>query len=501
MTPVTQTSGTVSLRSRIAGAWCRGSGDELVSTNPACPAEVVARGRMVDADEMDSAVEAASAASKEWAACTLHERGAILHRAAGIVAVHADEWGAELAREEGKPIAEARGEVIRAGQILRYFGSVGDRESGTVHPSPRAGEQILVTRRSVGVVVAITPFNFPIAIPAWKIAPALAYGNTVVWKPADTVPLLAQRLVEALEQAGLPAGVLNLIFASRELGARLVEHDAIDAVTFTGSTHVGRAIASSTAARGVPAQAEMGGKNAAIVLADADVDLAVKQILVGAFNSAGQKCTATSRLVLDHAVADRVLDSLAREVEQLRVGDPLVEAVKVGPLVSAEAKDRVERSVASAVDAGAQVVAQSRVPNAGAFTDLNGADSDPGYFTAPIVLELDDIDAPIWTDEIFGPVLTAVRVDGIMEAFAAANAGRYGLSVAVFTRDLGSALAAMDGLEVGVLHVNSETAGADPHVPFGGIKASGYGPREQGEAAREFFTRSTTAYMRGTNGP
>ncbi|QDQ96180.1 aldehyde dehydrogenase family protein [Tomitella fengzijianii] len=483
-------AGPVDLHSRIGDAWIAGGGGALESDNPARPGETVARGRTVTAAELDAAVDAAAAAFPGWSACTLHERGGILARAAAIIDARADEWGTELSREEGKTLAEGRGEVARAAQILRYYAGAADRESGTVHPSPRAGEQILVTRRPVGVVAAVTPFNFPIAIPAWKIAPALVYGNTVVWKPAETVPLLALRLMEALVQAGLPAGVLNLVFAAGDLGARLVGHERVDAVTFTGSTAVGREIAAGAARRGVPVQAEMGGKNAAVVLADADVGLAVQQIMAGAFRSSGQKCTATSRLVLDHAVADAVLDGLAREVKSLRVGDPLDPEVHVGPLITAAARERVDRGAAAAVDAGARVVVRGETPGA-------VGDSAAGNFAPPTVLELDSTDAPVWREELFGPVLAAVRVDGAAAAFSAANDGEYGLSAAVFTRDIGSALGAVDDLSVGVLHINSESAGADPHVPFGGAKASGYGPREQGEAARDFFTTATTVYLRG----
>ena len=297
----------VALRSHIGGSWIDGTAGNLVDNNPAHPDEVVAIGGLAGLAELDAAVEAARQAATSWAREPMHARAAILTRAAELVERSAEAWGRELTREEGKTLAEGVGEVRRAAQILRYCGGAADREAGVLYSSPRAGEQILVTRKPIGVVAAITPFNFPIAIPAWKIAPALVYGNTVVWKPASSVPLLAMRLAQALTEAGLPPGVLNLLLTDGGVGNALAEHAGIDAITFTGSTGVGRRIAASAAARGVPVQAEMGGKNAAIVLADADLSLAADQVMLGAFRSAGQKCTATSRLVLDEAIAEKFL--------------------------------------------------------------------------------------------------------------------------------------------------------------------------------------------------
>jgi aldehyde dehydrogenase (NAD+) len=346
----------------------------------------------------------------------------------------------------------------------------------------------MVTRRPIGVVATITPFNFPIAIPAWKIAPALIYGNTVVWKPASSVPLLAMRLAQALIDAGLPPGVLNLLIADGSVGTALAGHAGVDAITFTGSTGVGRRIAADAARRGAPVQAEMGGKNAAVVLADADLELAVEQVMLGAFRSAGQKCTATSRLVLDKGIAEEFLTELAIRVKGLEVGDPLLPTVAVGPVVSESAQANIQQSMRVAVADGARIIATSEGRQSGA------AD---GHFVAPTVLEAPSREATLWSEELFGPVLAVRRASSVEEAFALANAGEYGLSAAVFTRDLTRALRAIDVLDVGVLHVNSESAGADPHVPFGGAKRSGYGPKEQGTAAREFFTHTTSVYLQG----
>jgi len=345
----------------------------------------------------------------------------------------------------------------------------------------------------VGVV---TPFNFPIAIPAWKIAPALAYGNTVVWKPASTVPLLALRLAGALAEAGLPAGVLNLIIGPGNLGSALVEHPRLDGLTFTGSTGIGRRLAAAGAARGVPVQAEMGGKNAAVVLRDADLDLAAEQVLLGAFRSTGQKCTATSRLIVDEAVADDFLDRLRARLDDWVTGDPVDDGVHMGPLVNAAAAESVSAGVEAALAEGAELAYQGKAPGR--------ADPDGGFFLPPTVLELPGDPAAgavntAWREEFFGPVLSMRRAAGAGQAFELANQSEFGLSAAVFTQDVTRVLDAVDRLDVGILHVNSESAGADPHVPFGGARKSGYGPKEQGGAAKEFFSHTTTVYLRGGN--
>ncbi len=481
-------TGAVELRHLIAGEWQRGRGSVLSSLNPARPDVVVAEGVSATAVDLDDAVAAARAAREVWAHTPIHERGAILIAAAAVIDRNAEDWGLELAIEEGKTKAEGIGEVRRAAQILRYYGNEGDRSAGEIFASPRPGEQILVTRKPIGVVAVITPFNFPIAIPAWKIAPALVYGNTVVWKPASTVPLLAVRLAEALRTAGLPAGVLNLIVGDGAIGDGLVNHDDIDAVTFTGSTGVGRRIAAAAAARGVPVQAEMGGKNAAVVLDDADFDLALEQVMLGAFRSTGQKCTATSRLIVTDKIADRFLAALAARVEALVVGDPTDDATQMGPVVSGSARKSIQAGIDSALAQGGQVLAGGAAYSDGPLAQ--------GYFIAPTVVEL-GTPADIWTEELFGPVLAVRRAADADEAFHLANDSEFGLSAAVFTQDLTRVLQAIEHVDVGVLHINSESAGADPHVPFGGAKKSGLGPKEQGQAAREFFTHTTTVYLRG----
>ncbi|MEV4835220.1 aldehyde dehydrogenase family protein [Nonomuraea sp. NPDC049486] len=467
----------------IGGRWVEGDGAEFASANPARPAEVVARGRFALPAEVERAVAAAREAAPGWAATPHHARAAVLTAAAGLIDDSADAWGAELAREEGKTLPEAVAEVRGAARILRYYAGEADRESGEVYASPRPGENVLVVRKPIGVAGMITPFNFPIAIPAWKIAPALSYGNTVVWKPSSLVPLLAYRLARALTDAGLPGGVLNLVHGEGDAGSAIVDHPGVDAVSFTGSTAVGRAVIARCGELGKPVQTEMGGKNASIVLADADLDHAAEQVCLGAFRSTGQKCTATSRLIVADQVADELLERVADRAGRLVVGDPLEPGVEMGPLVSSAARDRVTAGVARAVAEGAEPLAGGEP-----------LDRD-GWFTPPTVLGLPGTGVDFWRTELFGPVVGAVRASGAEEALALADLSDHGLSAAVFTRDLGVALSAVDRLEVGVLHVNSESAGTFPHVPFGGAKQSGFGPKEQGRAAREFYTRTVTVYL------
>ena len=476
---------TVPLRLLINGQWAQGAGNVLFSSSPADPEKVVASGGTATVEDVDAAMEAARTAAANWAATPMAERGTYLARAAGIITANADAWGSELAREEGKTFVEGRGEVLRAAQILTYYSAEGDRLAGEVFSSPRRGERILVTRKPLGVVGVITPFNFPIAIPAWKIAPALVFGNTVVWKPASTVPLLAMRLAQALVQAGLPDGVMNLVIGPGALGDRIVNHPDLDGLTFTGSTQVGRKLSATAAESGVPIQAEMGGKNASVVLEDADLELAVEQVLFGAFRSTGQKCTATSRLILQESIAEVFLTRLRERLSEWKIGDPTDPSVHMGPVISVSAAEEIRAGIAASITAGATVRFEGDVVGLG------------DAFVAPTVLELPNGENNAWRDEFFGPVLAVRRAASTAEAFALANDSAYGLSCAVFTQDLSKALEAMETIDVGILHVNSESAGADPHVPFGGAKKSGYGPKEQGGAAKEFFTHTTTVYLRG----
>ncbi|MFB7617492.1 aldehyde dehydrogenase family protein [Kitasatospora sp. NPDC056181] len=485
------------LRQLVGGRWRAGGGRELLSVNPARPKEVVATGRLAQARDLDDAVAAAREAFPGWAATPHHGRAGVLAHVAALLDRRAEWYGEELAREEGKTRAEGVGEVRRAAEVFRYCAGEASRPAGEVFASPRPGEQIQVLHRPVGVVAAVTPFNFPIAIPAWKIAPALGFGNTVVWKPSGLVPLLAQRLAETLVEAGLPRGVLGLLHGDGELGARLAGHPGVDAVTFTGSTAVGRALIASCGTLARPVQTELGGKNAAAVLADADLGLAAAEVVAGAFRSAGQKCTATSRLVVADAVADELIARVVDRAAALRVGDPLEPSTDMGPVVSLQARDELQHAVdAAAARPGAEVLTGGR-PYGGPLAS--------GAYLPPTVVELTGDeplwhDDPLWREELFGPVLVVRRARDDREALRLVNDSAFGLAAAVFTNDLHNVAAAIDTLDVGVLHINSETAGADPHVPFGGAGRSGYGPREQGSAARQFFTTTRTVYVRASTG-
>ncbi|PRB58342.1 aldehyde dehydrogenase [Microbacterium sp. MYb45] len=480
---------TFEIRHFIDGAWVEGSGDQLIDVNPSRPGDVVGEGPGASDADVDRAYAAARAAFDGWRRTPARSRAAILLRAADIIEAHRDEWGRQLAREEGKTLVEAIAETGHAANILRFHAQEVERQSGGLFESPSPGERILVIRRPVGVIGAITPFNFPISIPAWKLAPALVWGNTVVWKPATFVPVLAMRFAEALEQAGLPHGVLNLVNGTAAVGEAIVAHPEVDAVTFTGSTKVGRSIAAQLAARGIPFQGELGGKNAALVLEDADLDVAVEQVALGAFRAAGQKCTATSRVIVHEAVADEFLRRLAIRTAQMVVGDAQDEKVEVGPVVDAGARDRVAAALVRARSSAKAVVAPEPYSD-GALAE--------GYFLPPSIFELDEEDpGELWTEELFGPVVGVRRVSSTADGIALVNDSEYGLSTAVFTTGLAAALTAIEDIRVGVVHVNSASAGADLHVPFGGSGSSALGPKEQGAAAREFFTETATVYLRG----
>jgi alpha-ketoglutaric semialdehyde dehydrogenase len=477
------------LHNYIGGQWeAAGATQAIPVTNPAT-GEVLAKAPLSSATDVGKAVAAAAAALPAWRRTPAGDRIQPLFRLKALLDANYTEIARLITQECGKTLAESEGELKRGIENVEVASGIPSLMMGANLEDIASGIDELMIRQPVGVVGVITPFNFPIAIPAWKLAPALVYGNTVVWKPASTVPLLAIRLAQALSDAGLPAGVLNLLIGGSDIGDAIVGHRDIDAITFTGSTAIGRGIAATAAARGVPAQAEMGGKNAAVVLDDADLDLALDQVMLGAFRSTGQKCTATSRLIITDGIADRFLSALTDRARALVVGDPTDDATQMGPVVNESALKSISAGIDTAAAQGATVLAGGKP-----YTDGPLA---AGYFIAPTVVELSDGPADIWTDELFGPVLAVKRAADADEAFVLANDSEFGLSAAVFTQDLTRALQAVEHIDVGVLHVNSESAGADPHVPFGGAKKSGLGPKEQGGAAREFFTHTTTVYLRG----
>jgi aldehyde dehydrogenase (NAD+) len=469
----------------VNGTWRAGSG-ALENRNPANPDEVLSTHHLATAPEVEEAYAAARAAAPAWRRTSPIARGEILYRAADIIASRAEQIGRELTAEEGKTLPEGRGEAARAAAILRYFAGECGQPIGDMLPSVDERTTLYSLREPLGVVCVITPWNFPIAIPTWKVAPALAFGNTVVFKPSDITPLCAMRLTEALDEAGLPPGVLNTVTGMpAEIGDALTGSPEADAITFTGSGLVGRKIEAAAVAKGKKVQLELGGKNPVIVLPDADLELAVDQTLRGAMMSTGQKCTATSRAILHPTIADEFTERLLADAGALKVGDSLRdEEVRIGPLVSEAQRDKVLGYLSVAADEGHEVL-------------LGGRPSErPGWFVDPTIYAGVDPGSRIGQEEIFGPVLALMRADDLEQALAIANSVAYGLSASLFTRDLHNAIEFAREAQVGIVHINSETAGAEPHAPFGGMKASSSHSREQGKAAVQFFTETKTIYLR-----
>nr|WP_298806539.1 aldehyde dehydrogenase family protein [uncultured Pseudokineococcus sp.] len=469
---------------RVGGEWVGGSGS-VPDVNPSDTREVVGEAAQADAALVAAATRAARAAADEWAHSGPQQRFEVLDAAGAQVLARRAELGRLLASEEGKPIAEATAEVARAGQILKYFAGEALRQTGDLLPSVRPGLSVEVTREPVGVVGLVTPWNFPIAIPAWKVAPALAFGNTVVLKPSELVPGCATELVRILVDAGLPDGVLNLVHGSgAEVGGALVSSPDVDAVSFTGSVATGRSIAAACVPDGRKVQLEMGGKNPLVVLDDADLDVAVSAAVNGAYFSTGQRCTASSRLVVTEGVHDAFVERLAERVRGLRVGHALAPDTVVGPVVDDRQLRKDLDYLAIAAQEGGEVVGGERVER-----------DTPGWFLSPALVTGTTGDMRINREEVFGPVASVVRVADYDAALAEANATEFGLSAGVVTTSLRYAKHFARHARAGMVMVNAPTAGVDPHVPFGGSRASSYGPREQGAYAREFYTTVKTTYV------
>ncbi len=473
------------LRNLIGGRW-RESAETREILNPSDPATPVGRFHVAGPDDVADAVAAARAALPAWAWAPPAARGAVLAKAAAELRARADELGRLLSDEEGKTLAEGVGEVRRAADILDYYAQEAYRPTGELLASSRPGVEVEVRHHPVGVVGVITPWNFPIAIPAWKIAPALAYGNAVVVKPAEQAPASTWHLVDVLHRAGVPAGVLNLtIGPGSAVGAAMAEHEGIDGLTFTGSTPVGRRLAGQLASRLAKVQLELGGKNALVVLDDADLDTAVECALQGAYGSTGQRCTASSRLVVTRGIHDRFVEALAARLRSLRLGTATDPEAFYGPVAS---RDQLEQDL-SYVEVG-------EAEGATALVRGEAWDDDGPRVLGPTLFVGGRNDMRIAQEEIFGPVAVAIEVDDLDEALSVVNDSQYGLVASVVTRSLAAADRFKREAQVGMTMVNLPTAGQEYHAPFGGAKASSYGPREQGRAAREFFTESRTSYVR-----
>ncbi|MDA8436681.1 MAG: aldehyde dehydrogenase family protein [Actinomycetales bacterium] len=471
------------ITSVVGGAPVAG-GDGHADVNPSDLADVVLEYGAVDAAAARAALESAAEALPAWSRTTPWQRSEVLDRAGSEVLARADELGDLLAREEGKTLPEARGEVVRAGQILKYFAGAVLQPHGHVLDSVRPGIEVTVTREPIGVVSVITPWNFPIAIPAWKIAPALAFGNTVVFKPAELVPGSAWELVDILNRAGLPAGALNLVLGRGSVvGPVLTTDPLVNGVTFTGSVGTGRGILDASAPLGRKVQLELGGKNPLVVVDDADIDIAVECLVQGGFGSTGQRCTASSIAVVTDGIHDRFVEAVRARLSRWTVGDARGAGVDMGPVVDPSQLAQDLRYLDVARGEGAEVVG-------GDVLDLGTA----GHYMAPALVLGTTATHTINREEVFGPVVSFIRVANYDEALAAANASTMNLSAGVCTTDLATAAHFRRNSKAGMVMVNLPTAGVDFHVPFGGRGESSHGPREQGFAAIDFFTTSKTAY-------
>lgn len=467
----------------IAGEWV--GSDAVENINPSNTKDVIGLYASATADEARNAIASAKAAFPAWSRSGVLERHAILKKAADEIIARKNELGRLLAREEGKTLAEGIGETVRAGQIFEFFAGECLRLSGEVLPSVRPGVGVEISREPVGVVGIITPWNFPIAIPAWKLAPALAYGNTVVFKPAELVPASSWALVDILVRAGLPKGVVNLVMGKGSVvGQTMLESPDINTITFTGSTGTGKRVAAASIEHNRKFQLEMGGKNPFVVLDDADINVAVEAAANSAFFSTGQRCTASSRLIVTEGIHDRFVAALVKRLEGLVIDDALAPGTHIGPVVDAAQLKQDLDYISLGRSEGATLV----------FGGNRLERGTPGFYLQPALFTEATNQMRISREEIFGPVASVIRVKNYDEALVVANDTPYGLSSGIATTSLKYATHFKRNAEAGMVMVNLPTAGVDFHVPFGGRKASSFGPREQGRYAAEFFTSVKTAY-------
>lgn len=460
------------------------SSERVASLNPALPSEVVAMSPRGDAVDVDAAVAASIEAQHAWAKKTGAARAESLYAWAGAILERQEEMAQALAREIGKPLGEARGEVGRCVGLLRYYAGEAVHPNGDVVPALVEGALQFTLEEPIGVVGMITPWNFPLAIPLWKAAPALAYGNSVILKPSELSPYCGDLLAQTAAKANLPSGLFQVVQGVGETaGRRLVAHPDVAAISFTGSQQVGLAIGVACAARNARYQAEMGGKNIAIVLPDANLKQAANLIAAGAMRFAGQKCTATSRVAVVRSVRDEFLKELTAAIEALHYGDPMEPANAVGPVISAESHERL----LCAID-------EIEFPCAYRQAEVSDA-LKVGYFVPPVVFTDVPSDSDLAQDELFGPVLSVIDADSLDHALEIANGIRFGLSASLFTANLQAALSYVRKIEVGMVRVNADTTGVDLHAPFGGMKGSSSHSREQGTAARDFYTEIRTVQI------
>ncbi|CAM3654357.1 alpha-ketoglutaric semialdehyde dehydrogenase GucD [Marinicrinis lubricantis] len=476
--------------SYIHGKWTAAAAGQLVkSINPA-NGKVIGHVRYADATDLDAAVEAADSARRGWRKLAGTQRGALLYKAADLLESRMDQIGETMCREMGKTFAEAKGETARGAAILRYYAGEGLRSVGEVIPSSEEDALMFTTRSPLGVVGVITPWNFPVAIPIWKMAPALVYGNTVVWKPATETAVTAAAVMQCFHDAGFPPGVVNMVIGSGEvIGQGIASHPGIHGVTFTGSNPVGKQIGQAALARGAKYQLEMGGKNPIIIAADADLELAVDATMSGGLRSTGQKCTATSRVIVVKEVYDVFKEKLVEKVKSLKVGDGMDPSTWLGPCANRKQWESVLSYIRRGQVEGAVLLCGGTVPD---DPTLAG-----GYYVTPAVFDEVHSKMAIAQEEIFGPVLTLIQADSFEEALVLANDTEFGLSASIYTRDIGSILSFVSEIDAGLVRVNAETAGVELQAPFGGMKQSSSHSREQGRAAIEFFTSVKTVFVKG----
>ena len=467
----------------IAGEWV--GSDAIKNINPSTTIDVVGEYARASAEDAKNAIAAAKAAFPTWSRSGILERHAILRKTADEILARKDELGRLLSREEGKTLAEGIGETVRAGQIFDFFAGEALRLAGEVIPSVRPNIGVEVTREGVGVVGIITPWNFPIAIPAWKIAPALCYGNTVVFKPAELVPGCSWAIVDILHRAGLPKGVLNLVMGKGSVvGQAMLDSPDVQAITFTGSTGTGKRVAAASIEHNRKFQLEMGGKNPFVVLDDADLTVAVEAAANSAFFSTGQRCTASSRLIVTEGIHDKFVAAMTERLKGIVVDDALKAGTHIGPVVDESQLKQDTDYIEIGRKEGATLAFGGELLNR----------ETPGFYLQPALFTEATNQMRISREEIFGPVASVIRVKDYDEALAVANDTPFGLSSGIATTSLKHATHFKRNAEAGMVMVNLPTAGVDFHVPFGGRKGSSYGPREQGKYASEFYTTVKTAY-------
>ena len=472
----------------IGGRWQEArSGRTFPDINPAT-GETLGDIALSSPEDVSAAVEAAVKAFPAWRKTPAPRRGEILFRAAETLARRKEELARLMTQEMGKVLKETRGDVQEAIDMTYYMAGEGRRLFGQTTPSELPNKFAMTVRDPLGVVAAITPWNFPIAIPSWKLMPALIAGNTVVFKPASDTPILAWQLVSILEEAGLPPGVLNVVFGpGGETGRALVGDPRIALISFTGSTPVGHELATAASAKGKRVSLEMGGKNAIIVMDDADLNLAVEGIIWSAFGTTGQRCTAASRIIAQRGIVERLTDAIVERAEKLRLGNGLLETTDVGPIINASQLKRIHSYVEIGRKEGARLRTGGAVAEEG--------DLGRGFFYRPTVFDQVRPDARIAQEEIFGPVLAVIPVDSLEEAIEVNNATGYGLSSAIYTSNVDNAFVAMRDITTGIVYINAGTIGAEIHLPFGGTRGTGNGHREAGETALDIFSEWKTLYV------